>query len=388
MEHTIEEQMKTIASRSSYQNFDEDTAAWYASRMQPRLSLQAVQEMSRWILNPDQEGKRTAEFQSACMTVISELHEWANLMSQYPDPENILNKPDGFTSDKARVDEQAFQAEREIATLAQDAAAAYNKAIPVVVSPRLNPFSEATSEIAAMTLMSNHSHMSIICLCESAYEGEDANEAGELPPCTAYVAFIHDGRKHILAVGDPYPSGFPADAATHHMENLLSQMEQEQPFNCNRADELYIQARAMITAADLEIHTVTSEAIDKVLGVAKDIGLPRGGLQLVLETIADYDLTLAQLLTTNGTHGGAAVPRICGRRQARKIIETARQQGLDPYQLAELAETLGFTARQVNAKPKPIPSGQRMRLSKASLEAGLSPEIVERVMEALDDLQE
>ena len=144
----------------------------------------------------------------------------------------------------------------------------------------------------------------------------------------------------------------------------------------------------MITAADLEIHTVSSEAIDKVLGIAKDIGLPRGGLQLVLETIADYDLTLARLLTTNGTHEGAAVPRMCGRRQARKIIETARQQGLDPYQLAELAETLGFTARQVNAKPKPIPNGQRTRLSKAGLEAGLSSEIVERVIEALDALQE
>ena len=382
MEHTIEEKIKTIASRSSYQNFDENTTAWYASRMQPRLSLQAVQKMSRWILNPDQEEKRPAEFQSACMKVISELHEWPNLMRQHPDPENILKKPDGFTRHKARVDEQALQAEREIATIAQDAAAVYNKTIPVVVSPRLTPFSEATSAIAAMTLMSNHSHVSIICLCEN----ED--EARELPPCTAYVAFIHDGRKHILAVGDPYPSGFPADAATHHMENLLSQMEREQPFNCNRADELYMQARAMITAADLEIHTVASKAIDKVLGIAKDIGLPRGGLQLVLETIADYDLTLAQLLTTNGAHQGAAVPRMCGRRQARTIIETARQQGLDPYQLAELAETLGFTARQVNAKPKLIPSGQRTRLSKAGLEAGLSPDIVERVMEALDDLQE
>ena len=350
--------------------------------MQPRLSLEAVQKMSRWILNPDQEEKRPAEFQSACMKVISELHEWPNLMRQHPDPENILKKPDGFTRHKARVDEQALQAEREIATLAQDAAAVYNKTIPVVVSPRLTPFSEATSAIAAMTLMSNHSHVSIICLCEN----ED--EARELPPCTAYVAFIHDGRKHILAVGDPYPSGFPADAATHHLENLLSQMEREQPFNCNRADELYMQARAMITAADLEIHTVASKAIDKVLGIAKDIGLPRGGLQLVLETIADYDLTLAQLLTTNGAHQGAAVPRMCGRRQARTIIETARQQGLDPYQLAELAETLGFTARQVNAKPKLIPSGQRTRLSKAGLEAGLSPDIVERVMEALDDLQE
>ena len=392
MEHTIEEKMKTIASRSSYQNLDEDTTAWYTSRMQPRLSLEAVRKMSRWILNPDQEEKRPAEFQSACMKVISELHEWPNLMRQHPDPENILKKPDGFTSDKARVDEQALQAEREIATLGQKAAAAYNETIPVVVSPRLTPFSEATSEIAAITLMSNHSHMSVICLCEYAYEDDDkdddANEARELPPCTAYVAFIHDGRKHILAVGDPYPSGFPADAAIHHMENLLSQMEREQPFNCNRADELYMQARAMITAADLEIHTVPSEAIDKVLGIAKDIGLPRGGLQLVLETIADYDLTLAQLLTTNGTHEGAAVPRMCGRRQARKIIETARQQGLDPYQLAELAETLGFTARQVNAKPKPIPSVQRTRLSKAGLEAGLSPDIVERVMEALDDLQE
>ena len=62
MEHTIEEQMKTIASRSSYQNFDEDTTAWYTSRMQPRLSLQAVRKMSRWILNQDQEGKRPAEF--------------------------------------------------------------------------------------------------------------------------------------------------------------------------------------------------------------------------------------------------------------------------------------------------------------------------------------
>ena len=392
MEHTIEEKMKTIASRSSYQNLDEDTAAWYTSRMQPRLSLEAVRKMSSWILNPNQEEKRPAEFQSACMKVISELHEWPNLMRQHPDPENILKKPDGFTSDKARVDEQALQAEREIATLAQKAAAAYNQTIPVVVSPRLTPFSEATSEIAAITLMSNHSQMSVICLCEYAYEDDDkdddANEARELPPCTAYVAFIHDGRKHILAVGDPYPSGFPADAATHHMENLLSEMEREQPHKCNRADELYMQARAMITAADLEIHTVPSEAIDKVLGIAKDIGLPRGGLQLVLETIADYDLTLAQLLTTNGTHEGAAVPRMCGRRQARKIIETAREQGLDPYQLAELAETLGFTARQVNAKPKPIPSVQRTRLSKAGLEAGLSPDIVERVMEALDDLQE
>ena len=270
MEHTIEEKMKTIASRSSYQNFDEDTVVWYASRMQPRLSLEAVRKMSRWILNPDQEEKRPAEFQSACMKVISELHEWPNLMRQHPDPENILKKPDGFTGDKARVDEQALQAEREIATLAQKAAAAYNETIPVVVSPRLTPFSEATSEIAAITLMSNHSHVSVICLCEYAYEDEDENEAGELPPCTAYVAFIHDGRKHILAVGDPYPSGFPADAATHHMENLLSEMEREQPFNCNRADELYMQARAMITAADLN-QSQGGMCICRVLGIGAGV---------------------------------------------------------------------------------------------------------------------
>ena len=390
MEHTTEEQTKTIVSRSSYQNFDEDTAAWYASRIQPQLSLETVQKMSRCILNPDQEEQRPAEFQSACMEVINTLHEWTNLTHQHPDPENILKKPDGFTNHKARINEQAIQAEHEIATLAQDAAAAYNKTIPVVVSPRLTPFSEATSKIAAMILMGNYSHVSVICLCKHTSEDEDddANEARELPPCTAYVAFIHDGHKHILAVGDPYPSGFPADTAIQHMENLLSQMKLEQLFNCNRADELYMQARAMITAADLEIHTVPSQAIDKVIGIAKDIGLPRGGLQLVLETIADYDLTLAQLLITNSTHEGAAVPRMCGRRQARKIIETARQQGLDPYQLAELAETLGFTPRQANAKPKPITSGQRTRLSKAGLEAGLSPDIVERVMEALDDLQE
>ena len=158
MEHTIEEQMKNHRQSKFHQNFDEDTAAWYASRMQPKLSLEAVRKMSRWILNPDPRGKGPAEFQSACMKVISELHEWPNLMRQYPDPENILKKPDGFTGDKARVDEQALQAEREIATLAQDAAAAYNETIPVLVSPRLTPSSEVTSEIAAITLMSNHSH--------------------------------------------------------------------------------------------------------------------------------------------------------------------------------------------------------------------------------------
>ena len=83
------EQIKTIASRSSYQNFDEDNAAWYTSRMQPRLSLRAVRKMSRWILNRDQEEKRPAEFQSACMKVISELHEWPNLIRQHPDPEPV-----------------------------------------------------------------------------------------------------------------------------------------------------------------------------------------------------------------------------------------------------------------------------------------------------------
>ena len=53
MEHTIEEKIKTIASRSSYQNFDpmREHRRWYASRMQPRLSLEAVQKMSRWNLH-------------------------------------------------------------------------------------------------------------------------------------------------------------------------------------------------------------------------------------------------------------------------------------------------------------------------------------------------
>ena len=71
-------------------------------------------------------------------------------------------------------------------------------------------------------------------------------------------------------MGDPYPSGFPADAATHHMENLLSEMEREQPFNCNRADELYMQARAMITAADLN-QSQGGMCICRVLGIGAGV---------------------------------------------------------------------------------------------------------------------
>ena len=71
------------------------------------------------------------------------------------------------------------------------------------------------------------------------------------------------------------------------------------------------------------------------------------------------------------------------KKQAQRILNTAKQQGIDTYTLAEIAEALGYDPHELGIT-RPIPSQHQLgAVLEAAEEAGLPPDTLARVIEQL-----
>ena len=400
----IERQTFSAADIMNDDNCEEQTVRWYLNRIQPVHCLAAFRYIQA-MLGADHAQDETwnEDYRSACIETMEQLADQPEMAPMdEEEARTAQTRPDGFTNAKRETQEAYEEAKRRTSEFCQQAIRSYNQNIQLVVSPTMESFPDIC-KAAAETPMSTLqvypglfcSRQAIVDLMTEAFKGMTDLPVEVVPPqhlptgdegYVAYVLYIHRGQKHVQAVADPYPKGFPADQAVGHMEAALEYLEQQEHAHDERPPELQwcgfrelIQAR--MDAAMMELHDVSQADLLCIIDTAKRLKLPHGARIALIEAATNWEPDIAELIL-NGT--GHANPRMATRQQASRIIKAARQAGLDDYKLADMAEYLGYEDTQLGiAKPK-VSRHALKQIEQAGRTAGLPRDSIESMLYELD----
>lgn len=392
----IREITTTVTRRAHYQPYDQETAEWYYTAVQSEFCLIGARHMAELLRERVENGggeltPEEGDFAFGCLQAITGCRGSPLWLPSSAADQEIEKRPDGFTVQKHRIAAAAAEQRAETERVANEAAAQYSKHLSLTVSPGLAGDEELINRVRNAPMLYGHAEGGLICRCQRASDmiGNPGRELTRPPePCTAYVAFLTRAGKHILEVGDAYPKAVPAEDAMGHMTCVIGDIALGGGDGCIWSIQIAARAQAMHDAAGLGVHTISTETVDRVLDEAEATGLPAGAKVLILDGISDDNSNIATLLTQDGRHHHLTDGRMCSRRTAGRIIAAARREGLDAYQLAELAKTMGFNPREVNANPRELKTVERQLIRLAAIRSGLDENAIQRIMDNIDSVQE
>ena len=266
--------------------------------------------------------------------------------------------------------EAARDKAREIADAITEA---YTDGMPINISPKAQEMTGINSEPHETPVTPAFPIFGI-----NYHPGED-----EQP--TAYIIYLYQETKHVKTLTEPYPKGFPQELAEHYaaaasqgltataFENELLE-DDEDAFHIEQA------VVTMMNAAELGLHDTTQADLRSILQKAKETNIPRGGRASITEAITEYDYELAD--TVLDDHNGRWRKRAT-KRQALKVIHTARHQKVDVYTMAELATAMGYEPEELGVTTPPLTNAQSSAILKAVEKAGLPHDTGERILREL-----
>ena len=403
MHTVIEFAMAEIMESLSQFGHASDTSSWYSNRRQPVHALAAFRYIQT-LLNADHTNDSTwsQAYHTACIETMEQLAQQP-IFEPMDEAEarRIQTRYHAFTNAKREAQQEYEDATRQLAQLCEQALQAYNDAIPLVVSPKMQGFPILTQTLTEMPLSTlgllpglYYNYAIIDMLAQHLEQLSDLPV--ETPPRNdstphdegfiAYVAFIHQGVKYIQAVADPYPKGFPADLVVEHMEASLDHLETR--YNSPGANNTALAwcgfdetISARLDSAIMGLHDITAADLIQIINVANRLRLPHGARIAMFEAATSWDSAVAALILRDTPH---ANPRLASRRQASKIVHAARQAGLDNYKLAELAEVLGHSPQRLGVKTPKLPPHTVATLRETAQQAGLPPAAIDAMLEALE----
>ena len=378
------------AQRMSYQAFYQEIVPWYWHRFQVIHGLDGTKLLlTRMKTLPDDTG----DLESKRYAHISAVIELSDALTAAPEPidaELAIRNPDGYTIQKANLENQAQSASAELEELMEQALTEYSRNLPVAISPNLSKSPDLHEQLTENPVQVGN------CLVGFASpDRPDVDDHGPIKPeelspsllqkivweqeVCHYTAFVHDAQMHVISIGEPYPAGFPAEQVLEQMALAQKQLDASAD---EMSQEAYDKFAAAIVAtehaAEAGLHCLTPQAVNQFLDQARKMHMPRGVQRLLLEGLACYDSLVAErLLGDEADHNWHN--RICGRQAGRRIIEAARQAGLDEYLLAEVAQMLGFSPQQLNVRLRPLGRRKMQALQQAARQAGIDSESWERM---------
>ena len=374
---------RTIVKRAAYQRLSEDLVPWHCQQFLLIHSAAAAKMLLQRLNPEDPSSPRNFAIVSAAHEVgVSHWHA-----PQHPEPEQTWQAPDGFTFFKAKLQRDAQDAPAELAELMQQARVQYLDPLPTIVSSTLLPAPDLAAHLREHPIGVGEATLLFIKAPDGDVRPPDADHEPAIPftDVKHCSAFLHDNARYVMVIGDPYPPGFPAARVFMHMKTAQEQLEDHAdempPDLCLRYGEAIV---ATVHAAHLNLHCIKPQTIRRLLEQARQAGLPQGALRLLLEGLTAWNDTLADRLVAVDAKHQPSWRQLCSRRIARRIIDNARDSGLDEYALAELAESLGFTPTQLGAQPQPLSQNQLQELENAAYAAGLDEAAWERIANELD----
>lgn len=146
----------------------------------------------------------------------------------------------------------------------------------------------------------------------------------------SYLAFQHRGTRYIQGIGEPYPQGYPAELAQRHMQRVLEELDHPDPILQAQAENTAVLTHQL---AEYGLHSVTPQGMRQLIARAQEARMSMGAIYDLIESATGYDGELAEMLVRTG----GTTRRPASRKQAKAVLQAARQAGLDEHQLADIA---------------------------------------------------
>ena len=193
----------------------------------------------------------------------------------------------------------------------------------------------------------------------------------------SYVAFFHNGKRHVKGVGEHYPPAYPGELVIRQMERVIEESEHPDPDILERVVQT---AKHMQTIATYQLHSVTQDGMKNVITKAREANMSPGAIHDLIDAVADYDHYLAEsMLSTAGVKTPPA-----SRHQTRTILQAARKAGLDEHQLADIATALRhFDFDKLGIKLPAVPRQKADAVIEAAQQAGFPQRAINVMLETM-----
>lgn len=371
-----------------------DILSWYTSMEQAISHWEILSGLQNMAVQPPR-----SETEREARTILAE-----QLHHRHANPEGTpLPRPDSGSTQAEihRLSGIAGQATRNLLDLAQDMMQRYDDSLVLQMSPKLKERSLIAMEAARIPCtpssvvigidIAEETHEKVAAAEKEIQEAYLQNRDPSDVPTIAeleqwifpFIVFAHDGRKIAKHVTEPYPKAYPPSSALAHMRAAVQIMESSISGEMDGPAGTTIAAaiiRDMGKAAEHSVHDLTTNDLKALDQAMERENIPKGARIAAFKAIFNWNPRIAKMITSNAISGW--------RRQlppdsARKVVNTAKAEGMDPYALQSLITALGYHPQELDTPELKLTPGQLDAIAMHARILGVSEQAISRMTDNL-----
>lgn len=195
----------------------------------------------------------------------------------------------------------------------------------------------------------------------------------------AFISFVHNGKRMLKAVQDPYPKGVSQDTALYHLQLIQDAIHDAWHRDILPTSASYILQHLAYDAVHLansNVHDIPIAELDSIASAAKDNGATPGTVAMIMSVV------------TSDSAWAIAPPKGQNHRwwqleatseQAKATIQAARKIGLDHNALTSIARALGYRPEELDIEPDTMPDSAIQKIISQADQAGIPKELLHQL---------
>ena len=341
--------------RSRHKNFEGGLIIQASAYAAERLHTMFDASIDHWATRHAVAANITA-LSAHCRNLLRRIHQPVSPPHPRKDPlYGIVHQHDAFLGTH-RLDQLRNQVMSDL-----------HESTPVKFSPALNPY-----------------HRRLALDDKQRFEPEsfaflnDRSNYTDTYPRDLYplLIYFHQGQKIVQVVDEPYPVGFPQQTAIQHLNGAIDEITLYAPYH----DYVYQRAQTMLAAAMLGVHNIDIQAYHQFFNHLRKYDATSGDISYILTNIAYGHADVARLMASWMHVSTAYLP---DKPQRRQVTEAARNAGMEPKYLYNLASILGNTGRDLALYAPSSNFDLKRRAVKCADQLNLPDDVISRIRRAI-----
>ena len=202
----------------------------------------------------------------------------------------------------------------------------------------------------------------------------------------AWVAFYHKGKKHIMAMRDPFPAGTHRTHAVSIVtgaSSAASDLLQDRRIPRRVTEELSLHIHGQINIADVAaqrgLHELTPQSVDAAVALAEKHGIPKSLRAAMIRTLSQDRPGLDQRF------GGELMAnrQTFTPEQAEALVRAAREAGVDDYAIEEIMRNGGHDSEGMGLNTPYIEDEDLYDLRAALLKEKIDEDTADTMLEGI-----
>ena len=326
-------------------------------------------------LRAEAEAMRHCAWKSANATCKADTEAYTSLLfrlyhsalDRHQPPVEPSEEPANWTPTQTPKAQQSF---KQISEIYQDQLSRLNDNTPTELGPAFSTLPPAiTDKARAIQVEPNRFIHGVIS------DTKLTRQTGYDQPVRlhcSYVAYYHEGVRHVHGLADPFPPRYPRELAMHQMCEVARNIEHTDP-NLEIPAVQAAVGKAHLAAVGAQ--SASTETLREFVSAARRNKMSTGAITQILEATAQENPLATESLMRMA---GLQYPPV-NEKQARAVIATAKNHGMDQHQLASLAQAMKWPEKTLNINTPELTVPQVQAMLKNASKLGLDPEALEEL---------